>query len=93
MHVVLEPRAIGNGPLEPFVTRRDSAAASLIPAGNPTAATNRGTDAQILGHLLAKRSIALPTREHHCGGSPIHDVPARPTFDQRSPPTIARGRA
>jgi hypothetical protein len=93
MNVVLEPRVIGNASLDHLATRRDSAAASLIPAGNPTAANICGTDAQILGHLLAKRSCATPTREHHCGGDPIHDVPARPTVDQRSPPGEPMGRA
>jgi len=93
MHVIDEHHVIGDVSLEPFVTRRDSAAANLTPAGNPTTARTRGTVAQILGHLLAKRSTAIPTREHHCGGSPIHDVPARPTIDQRSPPHQRTGRA
>ena len=89
----LEQHAIGNRMLETIATRRDPAAANLIPAGIPTTATIRGTDAQILGHLLAKRCTAIPTREHHCGGSPIHDVPARPNHLQRSPPTARPGRA
>jgi hypothetical protein len=93
MHIVLEQHAIGAVSLDHLVTRRDPAAASPNPAGNPTAANIRGTDAQILGHLLAKRSCATPTREHHCGGDPIHDVPARPTHDQRSPPGEPTGRA
>jgi hypothetical protein len=87
----LEQRAIGDVMLDTLATRRDPAAANLIPAGNPTTATPRGTDAQILGHLLAKRCIAIPTREHHCGGSPIHDVPARRHhFPPSPPPTPGR---
>jgi hypothetical protein len=88
----LEQHAIGDVMLDTPATRRDPAAAGLIPAGNPTTANLRGTDAQILGHLLAKRCTAIPTREHHCGGSPIHDVPARRTSPQRAPP-VRPGRA
>jgi hypothetical protein len=88
----VEQHAIGNVPLAHPVTRRDPAAANLTPAGNPTTAPPRGTDAQILGHLLAKRCTAIPTREHHCGGSPIHHVPARPHSLQRAPPNPT-GRA
>jgi hypothetical protein len=82
----LECLAIGAAPLEHLATRRDTAAAEPIPAGNPTTAHIGGTDAQILGHPSAKRCTAIPTREHHCGGSPIHDVPARRHRSQRSPP-------
>src|SRR5205085_11001429 len=87
----LEQHAIGDVMLDTIATRRDPAAANLIPAGIPTTATIRGTDAQILGHLLAKRCIAITTREHHCGGSPIHHVPARPRHLQRSPPPSPPG--
>jgi hypothetical protein len=89
----LEHLAIGAEPLEYLATRRDTAAAEPIPAGNPTTTNIGGTDAQILGHPPANRSIANPTREHHCGGSPIHDVPARRHHLQRSPPQPARGDA
>ena len=81
----LEHLAIGAEPLEHLATRRDTAAAEPTPAGNPTTATG-GTDAQILGHPSAKRRTAIPTREHHCGGSPIHNVPARRHQLERSPP-------
>jgi hypothetical protein len=90
---LLEQHAIGDVSLEHPVTRRDPAAANLIPAGIPTTATPRGTDAQILGHLLAKRCTAILTREHHCGGPPIHHVPARPHSFQRSPPPDPTGPA
>ena len=86
----LEQHAIGNRMLETIATRRDPAAANLIPAGIPTTAATGGTDAQILGHLFAKRCTAIPTREHHCGGSPIHHVPARTHCFQRSPPPTTR---
>jgi hypothetical protein len=82
----LEHLAIGAESLEHPPTRPDTAAAEPIPAGNPTTADISGTDAQILGHPSAKRCTAIPTREHHCGGSPIHDVPARRHRLQRSPP-------
>ena len=42
---------------------------------------------QILGHLPAFGRLATPTREHHCGGSPIHRVPARRrALGGRAPP-------
>jgi len=89
----LECLAIGAEPLEHLPTRRDTAAAEPIPAGNPTTANIGGTDAQILGHPSAKRCTANPTREHHYGGSPIHNVPARRRPLQRPPPQSARGDA
>jgi hypothetical protein len=65
----LEHLTIGAELLETVATRRDTAAAEPIPAGNPTTTNNiGGTDAQILGHPSANRSIAITTREHHCGG-------------------------
>jgi hypothetical protein len=82
----LEHLAIGAELLESFATRRDTAAAEPIPAGNPTTAIIGGTDAQILGHPPANRNFAITTREHHCGGSPIHDVPARRRPQPRPPP-------
>ena len=89
----LECLAIGAESLEHPATRRDTAAAETIPAGNPTTANTSGTDGQILGHPSAKRCTAIPTREHHCGGSPIHHVPARPHFPERAPPLDATGSA
>jgi hypothetical protein len=83
--------AIGAGLFEYSTTRRDTAAAGSIPAGNPTTTGNGATDAQILGHPPAQRRTAIPTREHHCGGAPIHDVPARPRALGRPPPPPLRG--
>ena len=85
MTIVFEYLVIGDELLETTPTRRDTAFAEPIPAGNqPTAPC--GTSAQILGHPSAYRSIAISTREHHCGGAPIHDVPARRNPNQHAPP-------
>ena len=84
--IVFEHPAIGDALLEATPTRRDTASAEPIPAGNQFTA-QRGTTAQILGHPSAYRRIAIPTREHHCGGAPIHDVPARRNPNQHAPPT------
>ena len=90
----LEHPAIGAELLEAIPTRRDTAAAEPIPAGNPTTANTSGTAAQILGHPPAYRSIAISTREHHCGGHPIHDVPARRQPQTNDPPPqLLRGNA
>src|SRR5436190_8009716 len=82
----LEHHEIGAVTLGPSATRRDTAAAGAIPAGI-TATTRVGdTDAHIPGHLPAHARTATSTREHHCGGSPIHDVPARRHPRIRPPP-------
>ena len=70
----LECLAIGAEPLEHLPTRRDTAAAEPIPAGNPTTANIGGTDAQILGHLFAKRCTgkiqSLPGNQQRTGTEP-----------------------
>jgi len=90
--IVFEYLAIGDEPLEATPTRRDTASPETTPAGIPLTAS-RGTAAQILGHPSAYRRIAISTREHHCGGHPIHDVPARRNPNQHAPPRqrAARG--
>ena len=71
-----EQPVIGDALFEAIPTRRDTAFAEPIPAGIPLTAPS-GTAAPILGHPSAYRRIAISTREHHCGGAPIHHVPAR----------------
>src|SRR6266540_3730606 len=89
---VLELPVIGAGPLESSTTRRDTAAAGPIPAGNPTI-TNRGdTDGQILGHLPANRRTAIPTREHHCGGAPIQRRPGASSSTRTTTTSEVTGR-
>jgi hypothetical protein len=90
--IVFEHPVIGDELLEAIPTRRDTASAEPIPAGIPITAPN-GTAAQILGHPSAYRRIAISTREHHCGGHPIHDVPARRTPNQHAPPHRRTTRA
>ena len=90
--IVFEELVIGNELLEVTPTRRDTASAEPIPAGNQFTA-QRGTTAQILGHPSAYRRIAISTREHHCGGAPIHDAPARRDPNQHAPPRRERQRA
>jgi hypothetical protein len=90
--IVFEHPMIGDELLEAIPTRRDTASAEPIPAGIPITAPN-GTAAQILGHPSAYRRIAISTREHHCGGHPIHDVPARRTPNQHAPPHRRTTRA
>ena len=92
MTVVFEYLVIGDEQLEAIPTRRDTAFAEPIPAGIPLTAL-RGTAAQILGHPSAYRRIAISTREHHCGGAPIHDVPARRSPNQHAPPGRRATRA
>ena len=63
---------IGAEVTELSIMRRDTAAASLTPAGivpreHSTRDRIRG---RILGHLLASSRTAPPTRVHHSGGSP-----------------------
>ena len=90
--ITFEQHVIGDEPLEATPTRRDTASADATPAGIPTTAPC-GTTAQILGHPSAYRRIAIPTREHHCGGAPIHDVPARRNPNQHAPPDDHTSRA
>ena len=87
--IVFEHPVIGDALLEATPTRRDTASAEPIPAGIPLTAS-RGTAAHILGHPSAYRSIAISTRAHHCGGAPIHDVPARRNPNQHAPPRPPR---
>jgi hypothetical protein len=89
--IIFEYLVIGDERLD-TPTRRDTAFAEPIPAGNPLTAP-RGTAAQILGHQSAYRRIAISTREHHCGGAPIHDVPARRNPNQHAPPHTPPARA
>src|ERR1043166_8494186 len=85
MHA-LEHLAIGDELLEPTSTRRDTASADVNPAGITTTGLTVGTHAHNPGHPSAIRCTAITTREHQCGGSPIHDVSTRPPHLQRSPP-------
>jgi hypothetical protein len=85
--------AIGDDLREATSTRRDTASADVNPAGITTTDRTVGTHAHNPGHPSATRCTATTTREHQCGGSPIHDVPTRPQVPQRSPPTSPRGVA
>ena len=55
----LEHHAIGVAMLEPSATRRDTAAAESIPAGNTATTTVGDTDAHILGHPPAHARTAI----------------------------------
>ena len=79
--------------VEPFTTRRSTAPADPILAGvTPSIAPYDGvTGAQIQRQLPANGFIAIPTRVHHRGGSPIHCAPACRRWVARPPPLFARG--
>jgi hypothetical protein len=89
----LEQHAIGNALFKTTSTRRDTASADVNPAGITTTDLVVGTHAHNPGHPSAIRCTAFTTREHQCGGSPIHDVPTRRLSLQRSPPTSPWGDA
>src|SRR4029453_1566136 len=67
-------------------TRRSTADAGKIPA--TLRPRPPGRDASSLGPRPAHRRLAVPTRQHHSGGPPIHAAPTRswPT-SARPPPT------
>ena len=85
--------AIGPIVTESFTTRRRSAAADPILAGVMPERRQHGgvTCAQIQRQLPANGFIAILTREHHRGGSPIHCAPARRRVHPRPPPRALRG--
>ena len=84
---LFEQHAIGDALFETTSTRRDTASAELIPADITNTDLAVGTHAHNPGHPSAIRCTAITTREHQCGGSPIHDVPARRDTRNRPPPS------
>jgi hypothetical protein len=75
---------------ESSTTRRSTAAADPTLAGVLSNGPHHedSTGAPILRQPPANGSTAIPTREHHRGGSPIHCAPARRrALRDRSPPS------
>jgi Transposase IS116/IS110/IS902 family len=67
--------------------RRGTAAAGPTPASTMRRPRRRAASQ---GHLPARSRPAVPTREHQCGGSPIHHAPARRAEQgARPPPDLA----
>jgi hypothetical protein len=89
----VEQLAIGTELFGLTTTRRDTASADLIPAGITTTDATVGTHAHNPGHPSATRCTATTTREHQCGGPPIHNIPARRHPLSRPPPRTPRGAA
>ncbi len=79
--------------VEPPTTRRSTVEADPILAGVMPTIAHRGdvTGALIQRQPTANGLTAIPTREHHRGGSPIHCAPARRRRLARPPPSRRRG--
>jgi transposase len=74
---------LGAGVTGSCTTRRGAAAAGPIPASTMRRLCRRALSQ---GHLPASSRPAVSTRVHQCGGSPIHNAPARRADPRARPP-------